>query len=130
MTALALLTAPPYRRGGGSPRCARCLSVFRLWLSPLPVRAAGRPAALGAGAGEHPRTVPFQEMDVSRYIRPSRTGSPGRTRRARAARLRTDRFEQQIVNVRDSGVYIKEMSGGAVATGEHGQAQHVEGSPK
>jgi hypothetical protein len=32
------------------------------------------------------------------------------------------------VNVRDGGVFIKEMSGGAVATGEHGRAEHREGS--
>ncbi|GGR71517.1 hypothetical protein GCM10010252_07380 [Streptomyces aureoverticillatus] len=69
----------------------------------------------------------FQEMDVARYTRTlqDRIGEGVRDALA-AGGYRTDRFEQHITQINNSGVYIKEMSGGALATGTHGRATHTE----
>ncbi|MFE9646888.1 hypothetical protein ACFYO0_22765 [Streptomyces sp. NPDC006365] len=71
----------------------------------------------------------FQEMDVARYIRTLQDRIGEGVREALQAHgYRTDRLEQNITNIHNSGLYIKEMSGGALATGSHGQATHTERS--
>ncbi|WP_125262099.1 hypothetical protein [Streptomyces alboflavus] len=69
----------------------------------------------------------FQEMDVARYTRTlqDRIGEGVRDALFLGG-YRTDRLEQHITQINNSGVYIKEMSGGALATGTHGQAAHTE----
>lgn len=68
----------------------------------------------------------FQEMDVARYIRTLQDRIGEGVRDAlRAGGFRTDRLEQNITQINNSGVYITEMSGGALATGSHGQATHT-----
>ncbi|MFH9073673.1 hypothetical protein [Streptomyces alboflavus] len=69
----------------------------------------------------------FQEMDVARYTRTlqDRIGEGVRDALSLGG-YRTDRLEQHITQINNSGVYIKEMSGGALATGTHGQAAHTE----
>ena len=71
----------------------------------------------------------FQEMDVARYTRTLQDRIGEGVRDAlRAGGFRTDRLEQNITQINNSGVYISEMSGGALATGSHGQATHTERS--
>ncbi|MFC8126200.1 hypothetical protein [Streptomyces sp. NPDC057302] len=68
----------------------------------------------------------FQEMDVARYVRTLQDRIGEGVRDAlRAGGFRTDRLEQNITQINNSGVYITEMSGGAIATGSHGQATHT-----
>lgn len=68
----------------------------------------------------------FQEMDVARYTRTLQDRIGEGVRDAlRAGGFRTDRLEQNITQINNSGVYITEMSGGALATGSHGQATHT-----
>ncbi|MFF9895654.1 hypothetical protein [Streptomyces longispororuber] len=71
----------------------------------------------------------FQEMDVARYTKTlqDRIGEGVRDALRRSG-YRTDRLEQNITQINNSGVYINEMSGGALATGTHGQATHTEKS--
>lgn len=68
----------------------------------------------------------LQEMDVTRYIRTiqDRIGEGVRDALHEAG-YRTDRLEQNITHV-NGGVFIGEMSGGAVATGSHGSATSIE----
>ncbi|MGY0492257.1 hypothetical protein [Streptomyces sp. WG-D5] len=74
----------------------------------------------------------FQEMDVSRYVKTiqDRIASGVRDALERAG-YQTDRFEQQIVNVNEGGLFIKDMSGGyamgsvsggAVSVGDNSRA--------
>ncbi|MEU6761462.1 hypothetical protein ABZ916_02960 [Streptomyces sp. NPDC046853] len=68
----------------------------------------------------------FQEMDVARYTRTLQDRIGEGVRDAlRAGGFRTDRLEQNITQINNSGVYISEMSGGALATGSSGQATHT-----
>ncbi|WP_051854458.1 hypothetical protein [Streptomyces sp. NRRL B-1347] len=71
----------------------------------------------------------FQEMDVARYTKTLQDRIGEGVRDAlRASGYRTDRLEQNITQINNSGVYINEMSGGALATGAQGQATHMEKS--
>jgi hypothetical protein len=66
-------------------------------------------------------------MDVARYIRTLQDRIGEGVRDALQTHgYRTDRLEQNITNIHNSGLYINEMSGGALATGSHGQATHTE----
>jgi hypothetical protein len=65
----------------------------------------------------------FQEMDAERYIKTVQERIVGGVRVAlREHGYRTEEFEQHIYQVSGGGVFIKDMSGGAIATGSHGQA--------
>ncbi|WP_447037882.1 hypothetical protein [Streptomyces sp. DSM 118878] len=71
----------------------------------------------------------FQEMDVARYTKTLQDRIGEGVREAlRLGGYRTDRLEQHITQINNSGVYIGEMSGGALATGDHGRAAHNERS--
>ncbi|WP_139151375.1 hypothetical protein [Streptomyces sp. WMMB 322] len=127
---LAFLTAPVATAAAGIAAVRTLLSVCRVWLSSPEYAAPDAPLISVRELASTNELSLFQEMDVSRYIKTVQDRIAGGVRDALEQRgFRTDRFEQQIVNVRDGGVYIEEMSGGAVATGEHGRAQHMEGSP-
>ncbi|WP_432192337.1 hypothetical protein [Streptomyces sp. bgisy027] len=65
----------------------------------------------------------FQETDAERYIKTIQERIAGGVRVAlREHGYRTEEFEQHIYQVSGGGVFIKDMSGGAIATGSHGQA--------
>ncbi|KUL52620.1 hypothetical protein [Streptomyces sp. NRRL S-1521] len=71
----------------------------------------------------------LQEMDVARYTKTLQDRIGEGVREAlRLGGYRTDRLEQHITQITNSGVYIGEMSGGALATGAHGRAAHHERS--
>ncbi|QPP06914.1 hypothetical protein G4Z16_11545 [Streptomyces bathyalis] len=127
---LAFLTAPAATAAAGIAAARTMLSVFRVWLSSPEYAAPDAPLISVRELASTNDLSLFQEMDVSRYIKTVQDRIASGVRDALEQRgFRTDRFEQQIVNVRDGGVYIEDMSGGAVATGAHGNAQHVERSP-
>jgi hypothetical protein len=127
---LAFLTAPAATAAAGIATARTLLSVVRVWFSAPEYAAPDAPLVSIRELASTGELSLFQEMDVSRYIKTVQDRIASGVRDALEQRgFRTDRFEQQIVNVRDGGVYIEDMSGGAVATGDHGTAQHMERSP-
>lgn len=126
----ALVTAPAATAAAGIAAARTLLSVFRVWFSSPEFAAPDAPLVSVRELASTNELSLFQEMDVSRYIKTVQDRIASGVRDALEQRgFRTDRFEQQIVQVSEGGVYIEEMSGGAVATGEHGKAQHMERSP-
>jgi hypothetical protein len=127
---LAFLTAPAATAAAGIATARTLLSVVGVWFSAPEYAAPDAPLVSVRELASTNELSLFQEMDVSRYIKTVQDRIASGVRDALEQRgFRTDRFEQQIVNVRDGGVYIEDMSGGAVATGDHGTAQHLERSP-
>lgn len=97
------------------------------FLSPDPGRAPDAPAVSLRQLAATDSLSLFQEMDVARYTRTLQDRIGEGVRDAlRLGGYRTDRLEQHITQINNSGVYIKEMSGGALATGTYGQAAHTE----
>lgn len=78
--------------------------------------------SLRAAAAQKDLSI-FQETDAERYIKTIQERIAGGVRVAlREHGYRTEEFEQHIYQVSGGGVFIKDMSGGAIATGSHGQA--------
>ncbi|MGA4840082.1 hypothetical protein [Streptomyces sp. G45] len=130
---LAADAAPaPDDKPGSAPRHARAVHALRaLGARLLPVRTAPPDAPLVSlrQLAATDELSLFQEMDVARYTRTLQDRIGEGVRDAlRASGYRTDRLEQNITQINNSGVYINEMSGGALATGSHGQATHTEKS--
>ncbi|GGV54546.1 hypothetical protein [Streptomyces spectabilis] len=111
------------------PRAVRALRALGARL--LPVRTAPPDAPL-VSLRELAATDElslFQEMDVARYTKTLQDRIGEGVREAlQDSGYRTDRLEQNITQINNSGVYINEMSGGALATGAQGQATHMEKS--
>ncbi|MGW6023228.1 hypothetical protein [Streptomyces sp. NPDC055099] len=115
-----------------TPRAARALRSACSWLGigrPVQAPPDAPLVSLRQLASTDDLSL-FQEMDVARYTRTLQDRIGEGVRDAlRAGGFRTDRLEQHITQINNSGVYITEMSGGALATGSHGQATHTtEGS--
>ncbi|MCX4669376.1 hypothetical protein OG453_22310 [Streptomyces sp. NBC_01381] len=114
-----------------APRAARMLRALCSWLrlgGPVQAPPDAPLVSLRQLASTDELSL-FQEMDVARYIRTLQDRIGEGVRDAlRAGGYRTDRLEQNITQINNSGVYIKEMSGGALATGTHGRATHTERS--
>ncbi|MEU8626562.1 hypothetical protein [Streptomyces sp. NPDC048669] len=131
----AFFAAPSVSAATGISALRTVLMVFRTWLSEPEHAALGAPVKSVREMGSTPVSSLFQEMDVSRYIKTVQDRIASGVRDAlEQSGYRTDRFEQQIVNVGDGGLFIRHMSGGtalgqvtggAVATGERGRAQHT-----
>ncbi|MFF6996450.1 hypothetical protein ACFY93_16070 [Streptomyces sp. NPDC008313] len=69
---------------------------------------------------------PFQNMDADRYIKTVEERIVNGVRQAlKEHGYRTDEFEQHVYQVSGGGVFINDMSGGAVSTGSHGSASHT-----
>ncbi|WP_405660147.1 hypothetical protein [Streptomyces sp. RK9] len=125
----------PYAQGGHGKRSAplpqRLTRLLReaasRVLPPDTGRAPDAPAVSLRQLAATDSLSLFQEMDVARYTRTlqDRIGEGVRDALFLGG-YRTDRLEQHITQINNSGVYIKEMSGGALATGTHGQAAHTE----
>ncbi|MGW9552945.1 hypothetical protein ACWGSK_00460 [Nocardiopsis sp. NPDC055551] len=119
---------------------ARCLSTSR-W--PLAMaRAAVRPADEDRRGDDEPEVVhpplislreivasnalsPFQEMDVTRYVKTLRVRiGEGVEQALVRAGYRTEEFQRQIVNIGDGGVFIGgSFQNGAIATGDGAKAE-------
>ncbi|QIB44020.1 hypothetical protein [Streptomyces aureoverticillatus] len=109
------------------PRILRALYAAVTRFFPEPARAPDAPLVSLRQLAATDSLSLFQEMDVARYTRTlqDRIGEGVRDALAEGG-YRTDRFEQHITQINNSGVYIKEMSGGALATGTYGQATHTD----
>ncbi|MEU1518398.1 hypothetical protein ABZ490_40705 [Streptomyces sp. NPDC005811] len=67
----------------------------------------------------------FQRMDSTRYVKTIQERIVNGVREAlKAHGYRTEEFEQHVYQLSGGSVFIKDMSGGAVATGSHGRATH------
>lgn len=103
------------------------LSVYRHWLADPARLPAEGPAASVRELGSAGEVSLFQEMDISRYVKTVQDRiASGVTEALRETGYETDEFKQQVVHVSRGGVFIGEMSGGAVASGE-GATAHAEG---
>ncbi|WP_219090646.1 hypothetical protein [Streptomyces sp. JJ38] len=99
-------------------------SAFRLWMRKPHLSVSDGPKTSIRELGSTPKLSLFQEMDVSRYIKTVQDRIASGVRDAlRASGFQTDEFQQQIVQVSQGGVYIGEMSGGAVASGTGAKAR-------
>ncbi|WP_328769146.1 hypothetical protein [Streptomyces sp. NBC_00286] len=125
----ALVDAPAVGVATGIAALRTLGSALRQWSARAEQAAPDAPlVSLRELAGTDELSL-FQEMDVARYIRTLQDRIGEGVRDALQAHgYRTDRLEQNITNIHNSGLYIKEMSGGALATGAHGQATHTERS--
>ncbi|MDQ1023682.1 hypothetical protein QF035_001264 [Streptomyces umbrinus] len=66
---------------------------------------------------------PYQEMDVTRYIKTVEERIVNGVRQALHAHgYQTEQFEQHVYQVSGGSVFVQAMSGGSVATGPHGSA--------
>jgi len=73
-----------------------------------------------------PRLSPFQEMDVTRYIKTIQERIVNGVREALHDHgYETDQFEQHIYQLSGGSVFVQDMSGGSIATGSHGSASHT-----
>ncbi|MGV9557365.1 hypothetical protein [Streptomyces sp. NPDC003401] len=72
----------------------------------------------------------FQRMDGTRYVKTIQERIVNGVREAlKAHGYRTEEFEQHVYQLSGGSVFIKDMSGGAVATGSHGSAAHHAAPP-
>ncbi|MFD4570776.1 hypothetical protein ACFWNK_03370 [Streptomyces sp. NPDC058417] len=72
----------------------------------------------------------FQRMDASRYVKTIQERIVNGVREAlKSHGYRTEEFEQHVYHLSGGSVFIKDMSGGAVATGSHGSATHHTAPP-
>ncbi|TPQ21820.1 hypothetical protein [Streptomyces sporangiiformans] len=127
--ARALIDAPSVGVATGLAALRALRSVLRRWSARPEQAAPDAPLMSLRQLASTDELSLFQEMDVARYVRTLQDRIGEGVRDAlRAHGYRTDRLEQNITNIHNSGLYIKEMSGGALATGSHGQATHTERS--
>ncbi len=125
----ALLTAPGAGVAAASSTIAAAVSGFLTWLTEPRRAAPDGPAASVRELAATKEISLFQEMDVSRYVKTVQDRIASGVREAlRSQGYETDRFEQQIVQISEGGIYIGAMSGGAVAQGTGAEAKHLSGS--
>lgn len=132
----SFFAAPSVSTATGISALRTLLMVFRTWLSEPEHAIPGAPVKSVREMGSAPVSSLFQEMDVSRYVKTVQDRIASGVRDAlEQSGYRTDRFEQQIVNVGEGGLFIGYMrggtalgqvSGGAVATGERGRARNTD----
>ncbi|GGX57437.1 hypothetical protein [Streptomyces fructofermentans] len=73
---------------------------------------------------------PYQEMDVTRYIKTIQERIVNGVRQALQEHgYQTDQFEQHVYQLGGGSVFIQDMSGGAVSTGRHGSAHAHPSAP-
>ncbi|MFD4764644.1 hypothetical protein ACFWOJ_39405 [Streptomyces sp. NPDC058439] len=131
----AFFSAPSVSAATGISALRTGLMVFRTWLSEPESAMPGAPVKSVREMGSAPMSSLFQEMDVSRYVKTVQDRIASGVRDAlEQSGYQTDRFEQQIINVGDGGLFIRHMAGGtalgqvtggAVATGERGRADNT-----
>lgn len=120
----ALFTAPAASVAAGVSAVRTIIALFRTWLADPRRALPDAPATSIRELGSTKEISLFQEMDVSRYVKTVQDRIASGVRDAlRSQGYETGEFEQQIVHVSGGGVFIGEMSGGAVATGERASAR-------
>ncbi|MFJ2704651.1 hypothetical protein ACIO3R_15815 [Streptomyces sp. NPDC087428] len=131
----ALFAAPSVSAATGISALRTGLMVFRTWLLEPESAMPSAPVKSIREMGSAPMSSLFQEMDVSRYVKTVQDRIASGVRDAlEQSGYQTDRFEQQIINVGDGGLFIRHMTGGAalgqvtggaVAVGERGRADNT-----
>jgi len=123
----ALLTSPAASFAAGVSLIRSGISVFRTWLTLPQYALPDGPVTSVRELGSVQEISLFQEMDISRYVRTLQDRIASGVQDAlRRKGYETDEFEQFVINVGGGGVFIGEMSGGAVATGERASAKHMD----
>ncbi|MCT2592492.1 hypothetical protein LHJ74_21710 [Streptomyces sp. N2-109] len=124
----AVLAAPAATFATGIAAVGMLVSAFRAAINGPERALPDAPLTSVRELGSTNDLSLFQEMDVSRHIKTVQDRIASGVRDAlEQSGYETDRFEQQIVNVREGGIFIGEMRGGAVATGAQGRATHMQG---
>ncbi|WP_407555001.1 hypothetical protein QOM21_34385 [Streptomyces sp. Pv4-95] len=125
----SLLTGPSAGFAAGVSLLHTAVSVFRTWLTMPQYALPDGPAASVRELGSVKEVSLLQEMDISRYVKTLQDRIASGVREALHSKgYEMGEFEQYIVNVSGGGVFIGEMSGGAVATGERASAKQVDAS--
>jgi hypothetical protein len=125
----SLLTSPSAGFAAGVSLLHTAVSVFRTWLTMPQYALPDGPAASVRELGSVKEVSLLQEMDISRYVKTLQDRIASGVREALHSKgYEMGEFEQYIVNVSGGGVFIGEMSGGAVATGERASAKQVDAS--
>ncbi|MFG2888457.1 hypothetical protein [Streptomyces sp. NPDC048248] len=125
----SLLTGPSAGFAAGVSLLHTAVSVFRTWLTMPQHALPDGPAASVRELGSVKEVSLLQEMDISRYVKTLQDRIASGVREALHSKgYEMGEFEQHIVNVSGGGVFIGEMSGGAVATGERASAKQVDAS--
>jgi hypothetical protein len=103
-------------------------SLFRTWLTDPAVLPGEAPVASVRELGSKEEVSLFQEMDISRYVKTIQDRiASGVTDALEECGYETDRFTQQIFNISEGGMFIGQMSGGAVAQGSGAAATQQTG---
>ncbi|MFI1970444.1 hypothetical protein [Streptomyces cinnamoneus] len=125
----ALLSAPAAGFAAAVSTIRSAVSGFRTWLADPRRAVPDGPAHSVRELAGVPEVSLFQEMDISRYVKTVQDRIASGVREAlRSQGFETDRFEQQIVQISEGGIYIGSMSGGAVAQGAGAEAKNLTGS--
>ncbi|MEU1784815.1 hypothetical protein ABZ553_02550 [Streptomyces sparsogenes] len=122
----ALFSSPSAGFAAGVWLVQTCLSASRTWLTNPQYAPPDAPVASVRELGSAQEVSLFQEMDISRYVKTLQDRIAGGVQEAlRNKGYETGDFDHYIINVGEGGVFIGDMSGGAVATGEWGSAKHL-----
>ncbi|MFD8383515.1 hypothetical protein ACFV2X_34240 [Streptomyces sp. NPDC059679] len=122
----ALLSSPSAGFAAGVWLVQTCLSAFRTWLTTPQYAPPDAPVASVRELGSVEEVSLFQEMDISRYVKTLQDRIANGVQEAlRNKGYETGDFDHYIINVGEGGVFIGDMSGGAVATGERSSAKYL-----
>lgn len=119
-----LLTSPAAGFAAAVSLLRTAVSLFRTWLTLPQYALPDGPVTSVRELGSVHEVSLLQEMDISRYVKTLQDRIASGVRAAlRTKGYESGEFEQYVVNVNGGGVFIGEMSGGAVATGERASAK-------
>ncbi|MDI3419295.1 hypothetical protein [Streptomyces luteolus] len=123
----ALVTAPSAGFAAGVCLVTTAYSIGRTWLNIPEFAPPDGPDRSVRELGSAQEVSLFQEMDISRYVKTLQDRITGGVREALRVRgYETGEFEKYVINVGEGGVFIGQMSGGAVASGEGALAKQVD----
>ncbi|WP_228390639.1 hypothetical protein [Streptomyces smaragdinus] len=119
----ALVSSPTAVFAAGVSILRTCGSSSRAWLNDPEVLPGEGPVTSVRELGSADDVSLFQEMDISRYVKTIQDRiASGVTDALEASGYETERFTQQVFNIAEGGMFIGQMSGGAVAQGSGAQA--------
>ncbi|KIZ16656.1 hypothetical protein [Streptomyces natalensis] len=123
----SVLGSPSAGFAAGVGLLRTAVSLFRVWLTIPEFALPDGPATSVRELGSVKEVSLLQEMDISRYVKTLQDRIASGVREAlRQKGYETGEFEQYVVNVNGGGVFIGQMSGGAVSSGEKSSAKHLD----
>ncbi|ARF59940.1 hypothetical protein B1H19_37320 [Streptomyces gilvosporeus] len=123
----SVLGSPSAGFAAGVGLLRTAVSQFRVWLTIPEFALPDGPATSVRELGSVKEVSLLQEMDISRYVKTLQDRIASGVREAlRQKGYETGEFEQYVVNVNGGGVFIGQMSGGAVSSGEKSSAKHFD----